>query len=343
MQIDLIAKLEAESWVSDVTVAMRPPGQEAAQSIEVESPGRSEQPARFEVRTNHVDVDFFEAFDARVLTGRVFASADRVDVAERLRNPTHPASALPVIVNRTFAERVFAGSDAIGRRLRRAPSTGSATAEAGPWCEIVGVVSDLHTNPIDSELAVPVLYQVLVPEGASTGSLVMRVSGGAPSSYIGRVRELTGAIDPTVRISAYPLVDFYRQQNVALRLVATAIVLVIVSVLMLSAAGVYALMSFTVAQRRKEIGIRAALGADQRRILHSIFARAAIQLGSGIAAGMAVAFLIDFFSGGEMLGRAAAILLPVMAVLMAAVGLLASIGPARRGLRVHPTEALREE
>jgi putative ABC transport system permease protein len=164
-----------------------------------------------------------------------------------------------------------------------------------------------------------------------------------PSSYIGRVRELTGAIDPTVRITAYPLVDIYRQQNVAIRLVAAAIALIIVSVLMLSAAGVYALMSFTVAQRRKEIGIRAALGADQGRILRSIFARAGIQLGSGIAAGIATAMLIDFFSGGEMLGHAAAILLPVMSVLMVAVGLLASIGPARRGLRVHPTEALREE
>ena len=248
-----------------------------------------------------------------------------------------------MIVNRTFVERVLGGSDVIGRRVRRAATTEPDRTEEGPWCEIVGVVSDLHTNPIDSELTAPILYFVLTPGTASTGSLVLRVSGGAPSTYIGRVRELTGAIDPTVRISAYPLVDIYRQQNVAMRLVAAALVLVIVSVLMLSAAGVYALMSFTVAQRRKEIGIRAALGADPQRILRSIFARAAVQLASGIAAGITMAILIDVLSGGEMMGGAAAILLPVMSMLMVAVGLLASIGPARRGLRVHPTEALRDE
>ena len=171
----------------------------------------------------------------------------------------------------------------------------------------------------------------------------LRVSGGTPSSYVGRLRELTAAVDPTVRLSAYPLVDIYRQQNVAMRLVATALMLVIVSVLLLSAAGVYALMSFTVSQRRKEIGIRAALGADPQRILRSIFARAAVQLGCGIAAGIAAAVLIDWLSDGEMMGKAAPLLLPVMSLLMVAVGLVASIGPARRGLRVHPTEALRDE
>ena len=342
VQTDLLAKLESESWVSDVTVAMRPPGQDTPLSIEVEPLAGTERPTRFEVRTNQVDVDFFETFDAHVLTGRLFTSADRVNLVDA-RAGTRAMTTLPVIVNRTFVERVFGGSDVIGRRVRRAATTEPDRTEEGPWCEIVGVVSDLHTNPIDSELTAPILYFVLTPGTASTGSLVLRVSGGAPSSYISRMRELTGAIDPTVRISAYPLVDIYRQQNVAMRLVAAALVLVIVSVLMLSAAGVYALMSFTVAQRRKEIGIRAALGADPQRILRSIFARAAVQLASGIAAGITMAILIDVLSGGEMMGGAAAILLPVMSVLMVAVGLLASIGPARRGLRVHPTEALRDE
>ena len=342
VQSDLLARLESESWVADVTVAMRPPGQESPVPIEVEGLTAGQKPTRVQVRLNEVDLDFFDVFDSHVLTGRLFTSADRVTQTDTAATGRATATRA-VIVNRTFTDRVFGGSNVIGHRVRLAPAEGAASVGEPPWFEIVGVVSDLHTNPIDSELASPVLYRPFTPGASSVGSLVVRVSGGTPSSHVGRLRELTAAVDPTVRLSAYPLVDIYRQQNVAMRLVATALVLVIVSVLLLSAAGVYALMSFTVSQRRKEIGIRAALGADPQRILRSIFARAAVQLGCGIAAGIAAAVLIDGLSDGEMMGKAAPVLLPVMSLLMVAVGLVASIGPARRGLRVHPTEALRDE
>ena len=282
VQSDLLAQLESESWVADVTVAMRPPGQESPAPIEVEGTA-GQKPTRVQTRLNEVDLDFFDAFDAHVLTGRLFTSADRVSQADTAATG-RAAATRAVIVNRTFVDRVFGGSNAIGRRVRLAPAEGAAGVGEPRWFEIVGAVSDLHTNPIDSESASPVLYRPFTPGASSVGSLVLRVSGGAPSSYVGRLRELTAAVDPTVRLSAYPLVDIYRQQNVAMRLVATALMLVIVSVLLLSAAGVYALMSFTVSQRRKEIGIRALRGADPQRILRSIFARAAVQLGCGIAA-----------------------------------------------------------
>jgi ABC-type antimicrobial peptide transport system permease subunit len=119
--------------------------------------------------------------------------------------------------------------------------------------------------------------------------------------------------------------------------------LVVVTVLLLSAAGIYAMMSFTVSQRRKEIGIRAAIGADARHILGSIFAKAALQLASGVAVGIVMALLIDRASDGEMLGLLGLRLLPITALVMVLVGLFATIGPARRGLRIQPTEALRAE
>ena len=114
------------------------------------------------------------------------------------------------------------------------------------------------------------------------------------------------------------------------------------SVLLLSAAGIYAMMSFTVAQRRREIGIRTALGADRRRILGSIFARALVQLGIGVAAGLTVAALLISLDDREVIGTHGAILLSTVAGIMMTVGLLAAIGPARRGLRISPTEALKE-
>jgi len=119
--------------------------------------------------------------------------------------------------------------------------------------------------------------------------------------------------------------------------------LLVVTVLLLSAAGIYAMMSFTVSQRRKEIGIRAALGADARQLLGSIFTKVALQLASGVAVGIVLALLIDRASDGEMLGSLGLRLLPITALVMVMVGFFATIGPARRGLRIQLTEALRAD
>ena len=109
------------------------------------------------------------------------------------------------------------------------------------------------------------------------------MSGDAPAAFVNRLRAIAAAVDPTLRVTAYPLVEIEREANLGFRLMAIALSLVIVAVLLLSAAGIYALMSFTVSQRRKEIGIRVALGANARTLLASIFARAGGQLALGVA------------------------------------------------------------
>ena len=115
------------------------------------------------------------------------------------------------------------------------------------------------------------------------------------------------------------------------------------SVLLLSAAGIYAMMSFTVARRRREIGIRAALGADARRVLVGVFGRASAQIGAGIAVGLTFAAAFEQLVPGGVMGGRGHIFLPAVAGIMFAVGILAALGPARRGLAVQPTEALRED
>ena len=113
------------------------------------------------------------------------------------------------------------------------------------------------------------------------------------------------------------------------------------SVLLLSSAGIYALMSFTVSQRRKEIGIRIALGADRKRIIASIFSRALAQLAVGAVLGVAAGAALN--RGGGLMQDSGPVVLPLVALFMMAVGFVAALGPARRGLRIEPTEALREE
>lgn len=106
-------------------------------------------------------------------------------------------------------------------------------------------------------------------------------------------------------------------------------------------------MSFTVAQRRREIGIRTALGAPPHRVLQSIFSRVVVQIGIGVLVGIAGAVTIDSpiasATGWPALSGPRAIVIPAIALIMLLVGFLVAFGPARRGLSIQPTEALKAE
>jgi putative ABC transport system permease protein len=108
-------------------------------------------------------------------------------------------------------------------------------------------------------------------------------------------------------------------------------------VLLLSATGIHALMSFTVARRTREIGIRAALGAGRGKIVAGIFSRAFMQVGAGVIVGSALAALLGVSTTRDLL-----ILLAADAIMLL-VGLTACAVPVRRALRIDPTEALRAE
>ena len=115
---------------------------------------------------------------------------------------------------------------------------------------------------------------------------------------------------------------------------------VLLVALIFSAAGLYALMAVAVARRTREIGIRVALGASSGRVLRTVFARAARQLGYGILAGNSIILFLAWRTDSLTASLVASSV--ITSVIMAAVGVLACAGPARRALRVQPTEALRQ-
>jgi putative ABC transport system permease protein len=257
------------------------------------------------------------------------------------------ATSSAVIVNRSFTERIAGGSSVLGRHVRYVGRSGGARAEyveLGRWYEVVGVVGDFPANATGVGLVDAKLYHAAAPGQMQPLTLAARVRGTAQATVAGRLREIAAAVDPSLQLRDVFMMDevLRREQGVA-RLVAAVLVVVTLSVVLLSAAGIYSMMSFSVTQRRREIAIRAALGADPRRILGSIFSRAMGQLAIGAVFGVVAAALQERASRGDLMEGNGAVVLPIVVVFMTVVALLAALGPARRGLRIDPAEALRTE
>jgi len=291
-------------------------------------------------------VGLFELYDAPIVAGRAFVAADTVEGSSA------------VIVDTAFAARM-PGGHALGRRIRRA----RVGDEVGPtpWLEIVGIVADPRSTTDDpDDIALPNVYRAaplgaLRRDGVQEASILLRVRtrSGVTPAFTRRLGDMVAAADAGLKLRDVRTdAEVLRSGARLLRTFALAVAFATLSVLLLSAAGIYAMLSFTVAQRRREIGIRAALGANPRRIVSSIVTRASAQLGAGVVVGLTLALALDLATGGMVMGRPSAdtvglrgvvVLMPVVAAIVMAVGLLAALGPARRGLAVQPTEALRDE
>ena len=311
-------------------------------AVEQPGPAASAAPAtRVVAAVSSVGAGYFALFDAPVVAGRGFVDADAAE------------GSTAVIVDRSFAEQM--AGDPVGRWIRDPRRGGSPTEDgaAAPWLEIVGVVNDLPSRPAHGgagaldDPALPNVYSA-----ATTGRiLIARARGGATPTFPRRLRDIVASVEPGFQLHELGnLADNEREARRTYRSVAVATAVAMLSVLLLSAAGIYAMLSFTVARRRREIGIRIALGADRRRILGGIFARAGAQLGVGVAVGLMLALTLQWATGGRTMGtgsgdevQRAFFVMPLVAAIVMAVGLLAALGPARRGLAVQPTEALREE
>jgi ABC-type lipoprotein release transport system permease subunit len=211
----------------------------------------------------------------------------------------------------------------------------------------VGVVDDLPANKANGKVFHPAAVDPAdvdpAPDGTAPATLLLRL-GQDPAAQVDRLRQIAIAIDPTLRVDDVRALDaIYREQAIGNNLGAFALAIVTLSVLLLSAAGIYALMSFTVNRRRREIGIRAALGAQPGRLLAAVFRRALRQLAAGAACGILAALLVRRTlpiveaGGWEIPG-----VIPAATLLMMAIGLLAALGPSRRGLRIAPLDELRE-
>jgi putative ABC transport system permease protein len=166
-------------------------------------------------------------------------------------------------------------------------------------------------------------------------------AAGEAAPLAPRVPALARQVDASLHLRDIATLDDIVEQE-QVRMVSGVVIFgsVLLVALVFSAASLYALMTVAVQRRTREIGIRVALGATRRRVLRTVFARAGRQLGGGIIAGNSIILLIAWRT--DAMTTDLLVALAIMSAIMAAVGALSCAAPARRALRVQPTEALRQ-
>jgi len=322
--------------------------------IEVDEGGAAPRDPRwpngYRVSSASIDQQFLDAVQAPVILGRGFRSSDSDSDAGAAASRV--ARGGVVIVNQSLVRRVFGSRNPIGRRLRYVaiPEEGPMTdGKPGPWYEIVGVVRDVGmavgADVGQAEGGDPKssgIYHPVVAGGMYPGHMAVHVKGD-PSAFAPRLRALATATDPALRLyNLNPLDRVLDSELEFLRFWLRMVLLVSSIALLLSLAGIYAVMAFTVSRRTREIGVRIALGANRRRVVTAIFKRPIMQVALGVVFGGAfVAFLTRAVTGDVSIKQIAMVL--TYAAVMMAVCMVACVVPTRRAFRIEPTEALREE
>jgi hypothetical protein len=324
---ELAGRLREEPGVTDVTFGDRLPTT-SPEWMPLEMEHGAAPPAR--LLGNYeggfamaaVGAGYHDAFGARIIAGRALHATDA------------GAPNGPVVVNEAFMRVV--GRNPVGVRIRTLQRNGG---EPGPWREIVGVVSDLWTFPADWSGAA---YIYRAASAAELDPLVVavRVAGHA-APLAPRVAALARQIDAGLQLRDIVTLDgIVAHEHMRMMVGSVVFGSVLLVAVVFSAAGLYALMAVAVARRTREIGIRLALGANPRHVLGSVFARAGLQLGGGIITGNSLILLFAWRADG--LTADLLVSSVITSIIMAAVGVLACAAPARRALRVQPSEALRQ-
>ena len=172
--------------------------------------------------------------------------------------------------------------------------------------------------------------------------LVVRTRGDA-QAFVPELRKIVTNVDPTLTLGLVTrLGDLGGVLNSMIAAGSLAFAIVVASGLLLCAAGVFSMMSFSVTQRRREIGVRSALGAMPGQVLRRVLGRSLKQVGFGVLAGLVIVSVVPEINADGIIIDATAGPIAFVAVVMVIVGLLAAVGPARQGLKIQPSEAMRE-
>ena len=323
-RVSAIPGVQAASISSGLPAARQGMG---GQSFAIDGKSYSRDQDYPDARWLSVTPGFFATLQLPIVTGRGFTDGDR-------------EGTLPVaIVNRAFAAKFFPDADPIGRRIRVGRSKSTA-----PWLTIVGVVPDVFAGDNDNPKP-PAFFQPFAQAHTNFAYIAARTAG-PPLGITAPVREAISTLNSDIPLYWVDTLDAaIAQQLWFVRVFGTMFMIFGFVALFLASVGLYAVMAFSVNRRTREVGIRMALGAQSGDVVRMVFGQGLLQLGIGMAAGLALAtgisqlLRIILF---QVQPRDPLIFGGVAATLIG-VGLLACFLPARRATRVDPLVALRAE
>lgn len=270
---------------------------------------------------------FFQALHIPLLKGRLLTAQDGAE--------TQPV----VVISKSFARQIYPGEDAVGRRIRF-----GSERDHGPWCTIVGIVGDVKQSPFDSTVS-PTAYNPFSQLPVAESWIVVRTSGN-PLASASAIRREMQRVDPAVPVSEMETLASFIYGDVS-GVASSARMMggFGLIALILAAAGIFALMAYSVAQRTHEIGVRVALGARPRDIRRLVLGHSLKLALAGIAIGLACALALARIMSGALLGvvRADPLVLAATTIILVLTAVFASYIPARRAVRVDPVVALRHE
>jgi putative ABC transport system permease protein len=275
-----------------------------------------------------VSKDYFATMGIRLMDGRLFDDRDGKDAPQ------------VVIINKTMAATFWPNENPIGRRIRP-----GGTKE---WCPVIGIVDDVKNagldRPAGTELYLP--YRQPAGQGNSDMFVVMRAQGGDPRSLAGEVRQQMNEIDPSLPLADVRLMeDVLSRAQARPRFLTLLLTLFSVVALAIATVGIYGVVSYSVARRTKEFGLRMVLGAQTGDVLGLVMKQGAGMIAIGVAFGLLLAVFLTRLMSSLLFGIAPtdlATFASVTAVLFG-VALAACYIPARRATRVDPIQTLRYE
>jgi putative ABC transport system permease protein len=269
--------------------------------------------------------DYFRVLEIPLLKGRHFTEADTADAPG------------VIIINQAMAKKYWPGEDALGKRI----NFGDADPAKIKWFTIVGIVSDIHHQGLDTDPK-PEFY-LPHPQRPYRGMILAVRSKQDPRSVVATLRKEIQAIDSEQPLANVRTLEIVASESIAPRRLSVVLLGVFASIAMLLAAvGIYGVISYLVVQRTHEIGVRMALGAQRSDVLRLMMGHAMRLVLIGAAMGLAIAF-VSSRALQAMLYKVGAFDFPTFAAVtfaLVAVALLASYIPALRATRADPMIAL---
>jgi len=276
--------------------------------------------------------DYFRISGIPLLKGREFQSTDR------------KGSDLVVILNKTLADQLFPGQEAVGRRVAWTGELLKFIGISDAWRTVVGVVGDTKDGGLDAA-PVPVLFGPFAQTDVFSSSLVIRAAGD-PAALAGAAAKAVRSVAPEQPVEKVLTIEQIRDESVAPRrlnalLVASFGLLAVV----IAAVGIAGVLAFSVSARTNEIGIRMSLGADGSRVQRMILREGGVLLALGLVLGVAGAFFAAGIIRGLLFGIAPhdPTTFIGVAVMMAAIGIAACWIPALRAARIDPAVTMRAQ